>query len=210
MTEPSRLVRLVDALKEFYGPLPVPPSDAFALFVWEMLGFHTTAPKRDLAFAALKRNRALTPDAMSKVAPKTLEDSVRLAGPYAEQRLRALREGLSVFQRAPRLPESIRGPLPVAQEALTTLPQMAGGVADRMLLFAGGHRVLPADKGTVRVLHRLGYDDSPDRELPHSVDVYRRVSNYLAHHAASTCTEADPHCAVCPLLPNCPAGQSAR
>lgn len=210
MAEPSRLERLVAELKQFYGLLPAPPSDAFALFVWDALSFQTTTQKRDLAFAALKRHRALTPDAMSKAAPKALEESVKLAGAYFDQRLRALRAAISIFQRHPNLPSALKGPLPSAQEAVSLLPQMSDGGADRLLLFAGTHRVLPMDAATARVVRRLGYDGAPDAELPHSLEVYRRVSAYLSHHAISTCTEPDPHCPVCPLLHDCPAGQAAR
>src|SRR5215470_10759449 len=95
---PSRLERLADELRKFYGLLPTPPADPFALFVWDVLSFKSTPQKRALAFAALKRHRALTPDSMSKLAQKKLEDSVKLAGPPFEQRLRALRTGVSVFQ----------------------------------------------------------------------------------------------------------------
>jgi len=210
VAEPSRLQRLVGELERFYGLLPTPPADAFALFVWDVLSFQTTPQKRDIAFAALKRHRALTPDAMSKAAPKNLEDCLRLAGAYFEQRLRALRAAIVVFQRHPDLPSALKGPLPVALDALTLLPRMDDGGADRMLLFAGGHRVLPLDTGTARVATRLGYDGPPDVELPHRVDVYRRVATYLSHHALATCTDADPHCGVCPLLRDCPAGQLAR
>ena len=210
MAELSRLERLVGELKHFYGLLPAAPSDAFALFVWDTLAFKTTPQKRDLAFAALKRSHTLTPDAVAKAAPKTVEDSVKLAGPYFEQRLRALRTGISVFQRNPDLPARLSGPLPVAQEAVSILPQTQDGGADRMLLFAGTHRVLPMDAGTARVVSRLGYDGAPDAELPHALDVYRRVSTYLSHHGTATCTDTDPHCHVCPLLHDCPAGQSTQ
>jgi endonuclease III len=210
VAEPSRLRRLAGELERFYGLLPTPPADAFALFVWDVLSFQTTPQKRDMAFAALKRYRALTPDAMSKAAPKVLEDCVKLAGAYFEQRLRALRAAIIVFQRQPALPSALKGPLPVALEALTLLPRMDDGGADRMLLFAGGQRLLPMDAGTARVLARLGYDGPPDAELPHSVDVYRHVATYFSHHAIATCTDADPHCSVCPLLHDCPAGQSVR
>jgi len=210
VAELSRLERLVGELKQFYGLLPAPPSDAFALFVWDTLAFKTTPQKRDLAFAALKRGHALTPDAMAKAAPKTVEDGVKLAGPYFEQRLRAIRTGIAVFQRTPDLPSRLSAPLPVAQEAASVLPQTHDGGAERMLLFAGTHRVLPMDAGTARVVNRLGYDGAPDAELPHSLDLYRRVSLYLSHHAIATCTDADPHCTVCPLLHDCPAGQAMR
>jgi endonuclease III len=68
----------------------------------------------------------------------------------------------------------------------------------------------PGPPPTARVVRRVGYDGAPDEELPHSLDLYRRVSLYLSHHGVSTCTDADPHCAVCPLLHDCPTGQSTR
>ena len=68
-----------------------------------MLSVHSTPRKRDAAFGALKRIRALTPDAMWRAPQKKLEESVALAGPYAEQRLRALRTGVD---RVPALAEA--------------------------------------------------------------------------------------------------------
>ncbi len=204
MAERSRLERLVADLKEFYGAVSVPPPDAFGVFVWGVLAFNTTPQKRDRAFASLKRHRALTPDAMSRIAPKTLEESVKLAGPYVEQRIRALRAAVVVFQRHPELSTALRAPLPIAQEAASLLPLSMQGAADLILLFAGGHRVLPIDIGTKRLLARLGYSDSPDAELPHSLETYRRVSSYLAHHAVLTCTDSDPRCGVCPIQHDCP------
>ena len=150
---------LVDALQNFYGALPAPPRDPFALFVWEVLSVHSTPRKRDAALGALKRIRALTPDAMWRAPQKKLEESVALAGPYAEQRLRALRTGVDRFRRSPDLPHVIRGPLPAARRALKGLPQMGEGGAYRMLLFAADHPVLPVDARVSRVARRLGYGE---------------------------------------------------
>jgi len=91
---------MIDALQKFYGTLPRPPRDPFTLFVWEVLSVHSTPRKRDAALAALKRIRALTPDAMWRAPQKKLEESVRLAGPYLEQRVNALRTGVEIFRRA--------------------------------------------------------------------------------------------------------------
>jgi endonuclease-3 len=217
-----RLERLVDMLREFYGLLPRPPSDAFTLFVWEVLSVHSTPRKRDAALAALKRNRALTPDAMWKIAQKKLEESVRLAGPYLEQRIRGLKTGVEIFRRNPRLTAAIKGPLPAALKTLKGMPQMGEGGAYRMLLFAGGHRVLPVDAKVSRVATRLGYGEKDKnfaktaRSIRHAVsadvadslDAYQRTYTYLDHHGAATCTETDPHCSVCPLLEDCPFGRS--
>ena len=217
----SRLERLVDALEQFYGLLPAPPGDPFRLFVWEVLSAHSTPHKRDAAVAALKRNRALTPDAMWRAPQKKLAESVALAGPYAEQRLRALRTGVEVFRRSPDLPATIRGPLVAARRAIKPLPQLGETGAQRMLLFTADHCVMPVDARVSRVARRLGYGEPHDNfrrqarsvqealttELPASVDRYRRAFLYVSHHGTATCTEADPHCAVCPLLKECPEGR---
>jgi endonuclease III len=212
---------LIDALQQFYGPLPMPPRDPFTLFVWEVLSVHSTPRKRDAAFAALKRIPALTPDSMFRAPQKKIEESVKLAGPYTENRLTALRSGAELFRRTPALPAIIRGPLPAARRATKPLPQLGETGAHRMLLFAADHQILPVDARVSRVARRLGYgaadaefrkqarsvQDALTRELPASVDAFRRAFIYLSHHGAATCTEADPHCPVCPLLSDCPEGK---
>jgi len=218
----TRLEDLVARLQKFYGALPSPPSDPFMLFVWEVLSVHSTPRKRDAALGALKRIRALTPDAMWRAPQKKLTDSVALAGPYAENRLRALRIGVDLFRRAPTLPAIIKGPLPAARRALKPLPQLGETGAHRMLLFAADHPILPIDARVNRVGQRLGYGAPDDdfrkasrsvqaaltKELPASADAFKRAFLYLSHHGAATCSEADPHCTVCPLLDDCPEGKA--
>ena len=115
----------------------------------------------------------------------------------------------------------IRGPLAAARRAIKPLPQLGDVGAHRMLLFAADHAVLPVDARVSRVGRRLGYGepseefrkqsrsvhDAMAKELPASVDAYRRAFLYLSHHGAATCTEADPHCPVCPLVKDCPEGK---
>ncbi len=217
----SSLEERLERLRAFYGILPPPPRDPFTLFVWEVLWVHSTPRKRDAALAALKRIRALTPDAMWRAPQAKLEASVLLAGPYLEQRLRALRAGVDVFRRSPRLPHVIRGPVTAARRALKPLPQMGEGGAYRMLLFAADHPVLPVDARVSRTATRLGYGEvnrqfartarsvreAVAAELPSRPEDYRRAYLYLSHHGATTCTETHPHCTVCPLLEDCPDAQ---
>jgi endonuclease-3 len=218
----SRLTSMLEALRTFYGALPSPPREPFALFVWEALSVHSTPRKRDAALAALKRIRALTPDAMWRAPQQKLEESVALAGPYVEQRLRALRTGTERCRRQPDLLNVIRGPLPAARRALKGLPQMGEGGAYRMLLFAADHAVMPVDARVSRVGRRLGYGESMadfsktarsvrealSADLPSDLESYRAAFLYLSHHGGATCTETDPHCAICPLLKECPEGQA--
>ena len=49
--------------------------------------------------------------------------------------------------------------------------------------------------------------DALTRELPPSVDAFRRAFLYLSHHGAATCTESDPHCPICPVVKDCPEGR---
>jgi len=217
----SRLEHLIGALRKFYGALPSPPRDPFTLFVWEVLSVHSTPRKRDAAMAALKRIPAMTPDSMARAPAKKLEESIRLAGPYSENRITALRTGVDLFRRTPALPATIRGPLPAARRALKPLPQLGETGAHRMLLFAADHCILPVDARVSRVGRRLGYgeahaefkrqartvQEAMTRELTTTVDAYRRAFVYLSHHGAATCAETDPHCHVCPLLSDCPEGK---
>jgi endonuclease-3 len=216
----TRIERLVGSLQRFYGRLPSPPSDPFVLFVWEVLSNHSTPRRRDAALAALRQLRALTPDTMWRAPQPKLLEAVKLAGPYAEPRIQSLRTGVEHFRRFPGLSKAISGPLPRALKALKPLPQMGEGGAYRMLLFAANHAVLPVDAKVSRVARRLGYGtEAADfkrtarsvrqavaAELPADREAYQRVYAYLAHHGATTCGEADPHCAICPLLDDCAEG----
>src|SRR5690349_1075413 len=118
------MFQVMDRLERFYGPLPQPPDEAFALYVWEVLGIHTTAGRRNAAMNALRRIPALTPDSMGRAPRGRLERVVALAGPYREARLRALAAGVDVFKRHRDLPERLRGDEAAAKEALALLPHL--------------------------------------------------------------------------------------
>ncbi len=174
---------------------------------------------------ALRRIPALTPDSIWRAPRKRVEEAVRLAGAYFDQRMGALRTAVDLFRRDPRLHKALRGPLPRARRAVDRLPRSGGAAGcHRLLLFGGDHLVFPVDAGVQRVAERLGLSevsastDNPRRavrsirraiaaHLPASPDAYRRAFIYLSHHSSATCTEADPHCAVCPLLLDCPEGR---
>ena len=81
--------------------------------------------------------------------------------------------------------------------------------------------MLPIDAAVRRAATRIGYGDghlqfaksarsvreAVARDLTRTVDSYRRAYLYLSHHSATTCTEGDPHCSVCPLKEDRPEGQ---
>jgi endonuclease III len=202
--------KFVDRLEWFYGPLPQPPTDPFALYVWEVLGVHTTSSRRDAAMNALRRIPALTPDAMGGAARTKLEGAVGMAGPYREERLRALVAGVEVFRRHRDLPEKLRAGLAEATASLDMLPHLTGVSKQWMLVFGGGHTILPADPHLTRVVSRLGVNQaSAVSDLGDVLTTVQRAALYLAHHGRVTCLESDPLCHVCPLRRECPFASGA-
>lgn len=213
---------LLQRLRSFYGPLTSPPHDAFGCYVWEVMNFHATPAKRDAALAALRRIPALTPDAIWKAPLAKLEAATVLAGPYLDERVRALRTGAETFRRQPQLPASLSRSVLTGRRALRALPRLGDAGAYRVLLHAGGHAVVPVDPNTARVITRLQYVplDLTGREqvrlvrralsnlLSRNVETISRSIVLLEHHGQATCLEYDPHCHVCPLRGGCPTGQA--
>jgi endonuclease-3 len=207
----------VAALASFYGPLPPPPTDAFSVFVWSVLGMRTTDGRRDAALAALRKVPAMTPDSVRRLGRGRLESIVRLCGPFVDERLSALDTGVDVFRRRRDLESELAGPLRQAWLAAKDLPHLGEAGAARLLLFASPHAVPPVDQAICRVAVRLAL--TPPRRsvrrlaretrralstaLPAEITARRRAVLYLAHHAQSTCVEGEPHCAVCPLAAGC-------
>lgn len=199
------MLEVMDRLERFYGPLPQPPEDPFALYVWEVLGVRTTPARRDAAMGALRRIPALTPDSMAKAARARLENAVGLAGPHREERLRALTSGVDVFKRNRDLPKQLRSSLDAAREALALLPHLTAASSQWLLLFAGRHPLLPDDPNVRRVLARLRMDaDVAADELGGVLTAMQRATLYLSHHGRATCIDADPLCHICPLRSVCP------
>ncbi len=215
------LQETIRELRAFYGLLPTPPEDLFAFFVWEVISHNALSAKRDLAWQALKRIPALTPDAMFRAAPKKLDDAIGLAGPHKDERLEKLRAGIGEFRRHREFENRVerpRGRLFDAARALADIPHLEQAGRHRALLFVGKFRVLPVDEGIARVAARLGVAPAGSIRaarhalagaLPRDIDAYRDATLYLGHHATHACVAHAPHCHVCPLSASCPAAARA-
>ena len=83
---------VLTALAAFYGPLASPPRDLFAFFVWEVVSARTLPARRDIAWQAIRRIPALTPDAMFRVPKDDLKAAIEGLGAFDERQeaLRAL------------------------------------------------------------------------------------------------------------------------
>jgi endonuclease III len=214
---------VIHALREFYGRQATPPADLFQFLVWEILSEHALPARRDLAWQALKRIPALTPDAMFRAPAKALAEAVGLAGPHREEKVERLQATVGEFRRHRAeldLDPLGRGSWFSAARALGRISHIHPAVRARACLFAFNAQVLPIDHDINRVANRLmGVPHNYNRprarrwlagQLAPDVQAYREAVVYLRHHAQHTCLKVAPHCGVCPLRHRCPAASSER
>lgn len=205
----------LDALATFYGPLAPPPRDLFGFVVWEILSARALPSRRDLAWLALRRLPALTPDAMFRAAKANLQDALLMLA-AREERIDELRSACGHLRRHRDLEALVAGPLVGAVRALAAVPGLTPAGRGRALLFPGGHAVAPADDGVVRVVSRLhgleATHPAARRRLSRArmradcagdLNLLRAAAVLVSHHAAHACAHATPHCGVCPLAGQC-------
>ena len=141
-------------------------------------------------WARLRRIPALTPDSMGKVARAKLEKAVALAGPYREERLRALTSGVDVFKRNRDLPKRLRSGIDAARDALALLPHLTAISGQWLLLFAGGHPLFPDDPHVRGSSRGSGATPTPrPSSLGVCVTAMQRATLYLSHHGRATCVD---------------------
>jgi endonuclease III len=149
---------LVPKLREFYGLLPQPPTDPFQFFLWEILSENALPARRDLAWQALRRIPALTPDAVARTPHKELLDVMRLIGPQPDERIERIRSttGEMKRQRDRFDPDALRTKgVRFAARAFRRLTHVPREIVERALLYATGYPVLPLDDAGARVVARL-------------------------------------------------------
>lgn len=203
------------ALARFYGPLAAPPRDLFALFVWEVISARTLPARRDIAWQALKRLPALTPDAMFRASKDDLKSAIEGLGAF-EERFDALKHGAGHFRRLRNVPERVAAGLRSAVRALADVPNLTPAGRLRALFFAGGYTLPAADDGVARVVTRIAglaaKPGAPRRRAARrhlaatfgdNRDELTLALVLLAHHAAQCCVDQAPHCGVCPLKADC-------
>lgn len=208
------------ALGAFYGPIPPPPHDLFAYFVWDVISSRTLPARRDHAWQALKRIPALTPDALFRAPKDELKAALEIIG-HVDARMDALREGSGHFRRHRELADRVAGSLRGAVTALRDVPHLSTSARLTAPLLVAGHAVAAVDDDVTRVLARLhGFPAASDRlrrraarrrlasACGRDLDRLSRAVVVLGHHARHACAEHAPHCTVCPLRPVCAFGQA--
>jgi endonuclease III len=206
---------MIATLRQFYGVQPAPPGDLFQFYAWEIVSAQTLPARRDLAWHALRRVPALTPDAMFRAPAPELRAALALAGPRVDDRIDRLRGLAGEFRRHRDLlrDESLTAAgVLAARRALRKLQGVPPPVHGRALLYALGYPVLPLDDDVRRLVTRLLGPEGRRRSrakpwiggrIGAALEARREAITYLRHHAQQTCVRGTPHCTVCPLRGEC-------
>ncbi len=217
----SKLARVIDALRTYYGRVAPPPAaDAFALVLWEKVAYLADDEKRRKAFELLERRVGLTPDAVL-AAPRGLLLEIAATGGSIEAAKRAenmrIAAELVVGEFDGSLDNVVTLPLRDAKRALQKIYGIGEPGAEKILLLTRAHRVLPLDSNGVRTMVRIGYGashknystmyrsvvDAARPELVDDTDWLIDAHVLLRHHGQQLCKTSTPRCESCPVATLC-------
>ena len=215
---PTRLRRVLDALRALYGPPPDPLSDPFELILWENVAYLADDAKRADAFALLRRETGLVP-ARILAAPKSLLVEVARRGILAVDRAERLRDIAAIFldRFGGNLQAALDGPPRDAAKALRRFPSIGEPGAEKILLFARRVPHLALESNGLRTLLRLGYgtesksysasyrsaQSAAAAEVPEDFDLRIEAHQLLRRHGQELCRRTAPICDRCPVTAVC-------
>jgi endonuclease III len=217
---PPSLAGVVAALHAEYGdPSPPPTSKLFELVVWENVVYLADDRRREQAFAALRAEPGLEPEALLSASAAELTQATGHGILPAHQAEKLHRAAALVVDRFDGdLDAVVRGwPLERARRALRQFPSLGAPGADRVLLLGHAQPVFALESNGLRVLVRLGFvDEQPsyaatyravmaaiEDQLPSTIDELISAHLLLRRHGQTRCRRTQPDCAACPLRGDC-------
>jgi endonuclease-3 related protein len=203
------------ALLRYHGPVHWwRARDEFEVAVGAILTQNTAW--RNVKRALENLGDHLSPRAIAEMPLPELEERVRPAGFY-RQKARRLRDfsRFIVKRYGGDMATLLSGDLEGIREELLSLKGIGRETADSILLYAGNRMIMVVDTYTLRLLSRLGYPFTTDKNreyerartfiesnLPRSVEAYREFHALVVEHAKSLCRPR-PVCTDCPLASTC-------
>jgi endonuclease III len=216
-------VALGDAIRKLEGlygkPAPPEVTDPYEMTILENVAYLVDDARRAATFSRLKKEIGLRPSAILAVPDQVLADVIRNGGMLAAHRARKVKRCAALAEEIEpeRLRKVVREDPKAARRLLKRFPGIADPGADRILLYAGGHRLLGPDSNALRVLHRLGFGrqekdygrtyrsvlEAAETELPRTAAAMVRMRQLLRRHGKEICRSSAPRCGACPLRSVC-------
>ncbi|MBI3737200.1 endonuclease III [Candidatus Sumerlaeota bacterium] len=205
----KRALRISNTLRKIYGAKGTALHfvDPFQLLVATILSAQCTDDQVNRTTPGLF---AAYPDAlmMGKAKPEAIEKLIHSTG-FFRQKTK------SILAVAKEITEKFGGRVPETMEELTSLPGVGRKTANLVRAMAFGHPGIIVDTHFRRLAQRLGLADTDDptkiefriAELLPSAH-WTEFSNSLIWHGRAICNARKPNCPECPVLKNCPFGQS--
>jgi endonuclease-3 len=145
----------------------------------------------------------------ARAAPAKFEKEIQSTGFYRNKTK-------SILGMARALVEQHGGKVPKTMDELTALPGVGRKTANVVLGNAFDQNVgVVVDTHVTRLANRLGLTSHKADAVKIEKDLMQVVpqedwtlfSHLLIHHGRKICQARKPKCEMCPLLPDCPAGQ---
>lgn len=167
------------------------------------------------AITNLKRERLLSPTAMTRLSIRELAALVRPSG-YFNQKARRLKNLLSFLARYRTLGRLFEESTHTLRKELLALNGLGPETTDSILLYAAERPVFVVDAYTRRILSRHGwirpkatYEQIQDlfhAQLPSDVHLFNQYHALLVNVGKNFCKRNTPNCSQCPLEPMLPEG----
>jgi endonuclease III len=219
--EPKPQFQLVlRLLKGHYGqPAPPAVTDPYEQVLLENVVYLANDERRMAAFAALKKRVGLRPEKILAASDETLLEITRMGSIVPEVSVRKMREVAAIAKNALKgnLRASLKKPLREAARDMKLFPGIGDPGAEKILLFARGHRILAFDSNGLRVIHRLGFSEDKKNysasyraaqealqdQIPADFNSLIRAYQLLRRHGKELCKNSRPLCGQCPLQLDC-------
>jgi endonuclease-3 related protein len=201
------------ALYRAYGPQHWWPGDTpFEVMVGAVLTQNTAWTNVEKAIINLKRERLLTPAALSRVPARKLASLIRPSG-YYNIKAKRLRNVVDFIQdhHAGSLKKMFAFEPSVLRRNLLGVNGIGPETADSILLYAGGKPFFVVDAYAKRIFSRHGfisqdaaYDEARKLftdHLPREVQLYNEYHALIVRVGKERCRKKGPRCTECPLKP---------
>lgn len=215
------LKKLLAALKRSYGTAKVPPAKGpFELVMWENACYLLPDERRAQVFDGLRKRIGMNANAILKGDPDTLLELATLGGMRPQVRVFRWQEvaRITLSQFDGDLDRILKLPYPQAKKALKQFPNIGDPGAEKILMFCGIAVGLPLESNGLRVLTRVGYGRSHQKnygamyrsvqeaikdQVPSKADAVAQAHLLLRQHGKEVCKDKSPQCYECPIKEMC-------